>query len=53
MRIAGLDHLVPAVASIERSCACYERVFGMGRETFAGGRNALAFGDLIERSQYR
>ncbi|HDL16660.1 MAG TPA: VOC family protein, partial [Rhizobiales bacterium] len=44
MRITGLDHLVLTVASIERTCAFYERVLGMEREIFAGGRSALTFG---------
>ena len=44
MRITGLDHLVLTVASIERTCDFYERVFGMAREIFAGGRSALTFG---------
>lgn len=44
MKITGLDHLVLTVASVERTCAYYERVFGMARETFAGGRSALTFG---------
>lgn len=43
MRITGLDHLVLTVASIERTCAFYERVLGMEREIFAGGRSALTF----------
>lgn len=43
MKITGLDHLVLTVASIERTCAYYERVFGMRREIFAGGRSALTF----------
>ena len=44
MTITGLDHLVLTVASIERSCAFYEKALGMQRETFAGGRTALKFG---------
>ena len=44
MTILGLDHLVLTVASIDRTCEFYERVFGMRRETFAGGRSALKFG---------
>ncbi len=45
MRITGLDHLVLTVASIERTCAFYEQVFGMTREIFAEGRSALVFGN--------
>jgi catechol 2,3-dioxygenase-like lactoylglutathione lyase family enzyme len=44
MTITRLDHLVLTVASIERTCAFYEKVLGMTRETFAGGRTALKFG---------
>ena len=44
MTILGLDHLVLTVASIDRTCEFYERVLGMRRETFAGGRSALKFG---------
>ena len=44
MRIAGLDHLVLTVADIDTTCAFYEGVLGMQRESFAGGRTALKFG---------
>lgn len=44
MTITGLDHLVLTVASIERTCAFYEKGLGMTRETFTGGRTALKFG---------
>ncbi len=44
MTILGLDHLVLTVASIDRTCEFYQRVVGMRRETFAGGRIALKFG---------
>lgn len=44
MTITGLDHLVLTVASIERTCAFYEKGLGFERETFAGGRTALKFG---------
>ncbi len=44
MTITGLDHLVLTVASIERTCAFYEKGLGIVRETFAGGRTALKFG---------
>ena len=40
-----LDHLVLTVADIERSCAFYERLLGMRRETFGAGRVALRFGE--------
>lgn len=45
MRITGLDHLVLTVADIDATCDFYVRVLGMMRETFAGGRTALKFGD--------
>ena len=44
MAITGLDHLVLTVASIERTCAFYEKGLGMTCKTFAGGRTALKFG---------
>ena len=44
MQVIGFDHLVLTVASIDATCAFYERVMGMTRETFAGGRTALKFG---------
>lgn len=45
MRVTALDHLVLTVADIDATCAFYEQVLGMRRETFAGGRTALAFGN--------
>ncbi|WP_298374224.1 VOC family protein [Azospirillum sp.] len=42
--IVRLDHFVLTVASIERTCAFYERVLGMGCVTFGNGRKALTFG---------
>lgn len=44
MHVRGLDHIVLTVGSIDRSCDFYEKVLGMTRETFAGGRTALVFG---------
>jgi catechol 2,3-dioxygenase-like lactoylglutathione lyase family enzyme len=44
MRIDRLDHLVLTVASIEASCAFYERTLGMTVVRFGQGRIALAFG---------
>ena len=44
MKIDRLDHLVLTVASIERSCAFYQRVMGFEVVTFLGGRKALQFG---------
>jgi catechol 2,3-dioxygenase-like lactoylglutathione lyase family enzyme len=40
----GLDHLVLTVRDMEASCAFYEKVLGMKRETFGEGRTALKFG---------
>jgi catechol 2,3-dioxygenase-like lactoylglutathione lyase family enzyme/predicted acetyltransferase len=44
VRIDRLDHLVLTVASIEATCAWYERVLGMRVVTFGAGRTALVFG---------
>lgn len=53
MKIDSLDHLVLTVANIEASCAFYQRVLGMGVETFAGGRKAITFGcQKINLHQY-
>ena len=45
MRIDRLDHLVLTVASIEATCAFYQRVLGMTVVTFGQGRTALSFGN--------
>lgn len=45
MRITGLDHLVLTVTDIEATCDFYVHLLGMTRETFAGGRTALKFGN--------
>lgn len=42
--IDHLDHLVLTVADPDATCAFYERVLGMRRVVFGGGRLALAFG---------
>lgn len=42
--IDRIDHVVLTVADIDRTCAFYEKVLGMERVTFAGGRTGLAFG---------
>ena len=42
--IDHLDHLVLTVASIERTCAFYEKALGMTVESFGNGRVALRFG---------
>jgi len=44
MNIDRIDHIVMTVRSVDATCAFYERVLGMQRVTFAGGRYALAFG---------
>ena len=44
VKISHIDHLVLTVASIEASCAFYQRALGMTVERFAGDRVALAFG---------
>lgn len=44
MQIERLDHLVLTVADPEATAAFYQRVLGLRRETFAGGRLALRFG---------
>ncbi len=43
MNITGFDHFVLTVASIQKTCAFYENVLGMGVETFGEGRFALTF----------
>jgi catechol 2,3-dioxygenase-like lactoylglutathione lyase family enzyme len=45
VRIDRLDHLVLTVASIDSSCAFYQRVLGMTIVGFGQGRTALAFGN--------
>lgn len=45
MKTARLDHLVLTVGSIDDSVDFYQRVMGMEKVTFRGGRVALAFGD--------
>lgn len=44
MRVEAIDHFVLTVASIEETCAFYERVLGMTAVSFGEGRKALAFG---------
>ncbi len=44
LTIDRLDHFVLTVASIERTCAFYEKIMGMEVETFGEGRKALRFG---------
>ncbi len=55
MQILRFDHIVLTVADIAASCRFYERVLGMQVVTFAGGRQALAFGqqkiNLHQRGQ--
>lgn len=42
--IDRLDHLVLTVADLARTCAFYEQVLGMRRESFGAGRVALHYG---------
>jgi catechol 2,3-dioxygenase-like lactoylglutathione lyase family enzyme len=42
--IAGIDHVVLTVRSIEATCAFYEQVLGMGRLVSPGRPTALGFG---------
>ncbi len=44
MNITHLDHLVITVANIEVTTRFYQHVLGMEKQTFAGGRVALIFG---------
>lgn len=44
MAVKGLDHVVLTVASIDATCAFYEKALGMTHETFGEGRTALKFG---------
>ncbi len=44
MRVDAIDHFVLTVASIEETCAFYERVLGMTTVYFGDGRTAIAFG---------
>lgn len=44
VRIDRLDHLVLTVADIDATAAFYQRVLGLRRELFAGGRVALRCG---------
>lgn len=42
--ISGLDHFVLTVASVEETCAFYQRLLGFERIDSAGRPTALAFG---------
>lgn len=39
-----LDHFALSVRDVEQTCAFYEKVLGMARESFGDGRVALRFG---------
>lgn len=39
-----LDHFALTVRDVEQTCAFYEKVLGMARESFGEGRVALRFG---------
>lgn len=43
--IENIDHFVVTVASIEKTCAFYEKTLGMKVEIFGEGRKALRFGN--------
>ena len=43
--IENIDHFVLTVASIEKTCAFYEKTLGMKVEIFGEGRKALRFGN--------
>ena len=45
MKIKNIDHFVLTVASIEETCAFYEKILGMKIEVFGEGRKALMFGN--------
>ncbi|MER9301625.1 VOC family protein [Mesorhizobium sp. M0496] len=45
MMITGIDHFVLTVASLEVTCAFYQRVLGFERIDTPGRPTALAFGD--------
>ncbi len=45
MKIDRLDHLVLTVKDINATCNFYTNVMGMEVVTFAGGRQALVFGE--------
>src|SRR5690554_1851908 len=44
IRVDRLDHLVLTARDLEATCAWYERVLGMTRESFGEGRVALTYG---------
>ena len=44
IRVERLDHLVLTARDLEASCAWYERVLDMRRESFGEGRVALVYG---------
>jgi catechol 2,3-dioxygenase-like lactoylglutathione lyase family enzyme len=44
IRVESLDHLVLTARDLEATCAWYERVLGMTRESFGAGRVALRYG---------
>ena len=45
MHVDRIDHFVLTVASIEKTCAFYEKALGMKVQTFGEGRRALVFGE--------
>lgn len=43
--VRGIDHFVLTCADVDATIEFYTRVLGMTAETFAGGRQALSFGN--------
>ena len=44
VELKRLDHFALTVRDVEQTCVFYEKVLGMEREFFGGGRVALRFG---------
>ncbi|SEH76355.1 Catechol 2,3-dioxygenase [Mycolicibacterium rutilum] len=45
LQVDRIDHVVVNCRDVERTAQWYERVLGMRRDVFGGGRIALAFGN--------
>jgi len=45
LQIKNIDHFVLTVASVDKTCAFYEKVLNMKIEIFSQGRKALKFGN--------
>jgi catechol 2,3-dioxygenase-like lactoylglutathione lyase family enzyme len=46
VELERLDHFSLTVRDVEETCAFYEKILGMARQTFGEGRVALRFGRL-------